>query len=96
MTIDHRKLLKDCIRGMIYEWDIPAMPCAIGMDGIAIPCTDEELELFDKLVVEVLTEEEHTTQSIIETIAAMKRGFMRMRIARDADGNCVLIHDETS
>jgi hypothetical protein len=29
VTIDHRKLLKDCVRGMIYEWDIPAALVAV-------------------------------------------------------------------
>jgi hypothetical protein len=29
VTIDHRKLLKDCVRGTIYEWDIPAALVAV-------------------------------------------------------------------
>jgi hypothetical protein len=89
MAINYRKLLKDCIRGMIYEWDVPVVPSAIAEDGVATSCTTEELKLFDDLVAEVLAEEGHTTQYIIETIAAAKRGRTRVRFERDDDGNFV-------
>jgi hypothetical protein len=91
MAIDHRKFLKDCIRGMVYENDTPTMPCAIDENGVVTSCTDEELELFDKLVAEVLTEEGDTMQSVNETIAAMKRAPVRMHVERDANGNFTVV-----
>jgi len=61
MTIDYRNLLKDCIRGQIYDWDVPAFPCPYVDEheqvADADATTDEEAELFFALVREVLAEE---------------------------------------
>jgi hypothetical protein len=35
MTVDYRKLLKDCIRGQRWDFDIPALPGAIDSHGEA-------------------------------------------------------------
>jgi hypothetical protein len=55
-VIDYRALLKDVIRGMVYEWDIPTPPAPADPD---VGISDEELAAFFALVWEVLSEE-HT------------------------------------
>jgi hypothetical protein len=67
MTIDYQQLLKAAIRGMIYEYDIPASP--------AFPDTDddgairESLEAFWALVREVVVEEGETRPSVLRELA---------------------------
>jgi hypothetical protein len=76
MTVDYRKLLKDCVRGMIVDWDIPAVPLAIDANGEADNCTDEELELFFELVAEVVAEEPENRQIILDDLAALERSYL--------------------
>jgi hypothetical protein len=83
MTVDYRKLLKDCIRGMIVEHDIPAVPIASWHEGSDDPehvdslrSTHEELELFFDLVAEVICEEAEPRQSVLDNIARRERAFL--------------------
>jgi hypothetical protein len=76
MTVDYRKLLKDCIRGMVVDWNIPAVPLAIDADGEADSCTQEELELFFDLVAEVVAEQGEPRQFVLEELAALEREYL--------------------
>ena len=76
MTVDYRKLLKDCIRGMFTDWDIPTVPLAIDSDGEAISSTDEELKLFFDLVAEVCAERAESRQSVLADHAALEREYL--------------------
>jgi len=75
MTVDYRKLLKDCIRGMIVEWDIPAVPIASRHEN-GESCTREELELFFDLVAEVMGEEGESRQCVLDDIARLERDYL--------------------
>jgi hypothetical protein len=83
MTVDYRKLLKDCIRGMVVEHDIPAVPIASWHEDPEDPTyeglksTYEELELFFDLVAEVMGEEAEPRQSVLDNIATLERTFLR-------------------
>jgi hypothetical protein len=37
MAVDHRKLLKDCIRGMIWHMDVPLPPSGQHKAGVIRP-----------------------------------------------------------
>lgn len=85
MTVDYRKLLKDCIRGMMVEWREPAVPIASWHEGSDEPqwvdslrSTREELELFFDLVAEVMAEEPvpRHMQSVLDNIARLERTFL--------------------
>jgi hypothetical protein len=83
MTVDYRKLLKDCVRGMIVEWDIPAVPIASWHEGSdeeqyagSLKSTYEELEVFFDLVAEVMGEEPEPRQSVLDHIARLERNFL--------------------
>jgi hypothetical protein len=54
--IDYRKLLKDCIRGQLYDRDIPVIPCGNPGSG-SEACSDEELEAYFVLVWEAFRED---------------------------------------
>jgi hypothetical protein len=71
-----RKLLKDCIRGMVVDWDIPAVPLAIDADGEADSCTQEQLELFFDLVAEVVAEDPEPRQFVLDEIAKLEREYL--------------------
>ena len=75
MTVDYRKLLKDCIRGMIVEWDIPAVPIASRHED-GEDSTREELELFFDLVAEVMSEEGEPRQFVLDDIARLERDYL--------------------
>jgi hypothetical protein len=83
MTVDYRKLLKDTIRGMIVEWDIPAVPIASWHEDREDPTheglksTHEELELFFDLVAEVMGEEAEPRQSVLDSIARLERDYLQ-------------------
>jgi hypothetical protein len=72
MAVDYRKLLKDSIRGMLVEHDIPAVPIASWHEDREDPSyeglksTHEELELFFDLVAEVMGEEAEPRQYVLE------------------------------
>lgn len=56
MAIDYRKLLKACIRGQVYDFDVPSVPCEnpeILGDELS---ADERREIID-CMKEVLAEE---------------------------------------
>jgi len=82
--LDPRKLLKDVVRGMVYEWDVPAVPAAVDEDGITVESTQEELQLFFALVDEVIAEEQKVLQAhggfypsnLLHTIAALKDEYL--------------------
>ena len=58
MTIDYRKLLKDTIRGAVWDMDIPPLPGAIDEHGEETGCSPEELQAWLDLALEVLRENE--------------------------------------
>jgi hypothetical protein len=83
MAIDYRKLLKDSIRGMLVENDIPAVPIASWHEGSdeeqyagSMKSTYEELELFFDLVAEVMGEEAEPRQSVLDNIATLERMWL--------------------
>jgi hypothetical protein len=82
VTVDYRKLLKDCIRGMIVEWDIPAVPIASWHEDREDPTyeglksTHEELVLFFDLVAEVMGEQGEPRQFVLDNIARLERDFL--------------------
>jgi hypothetical protein len=83
MTVDYRKLLKDCIRGMMVEWDMPAVPIASWHEDSdeeqyagSMKSTHEESELFFDLVAEVMGEEPEPRQSVLDNIARLERAFL--------------------
>jgi hypothetical protein len=88
MAVDYRKLLKDCIRGMVVEWEIPAVPIASWHEDPEDPAYDglksthEELELFFNLVAEVIGEQPEPRQFVLDNIARLERDFL------DAYGGC--------
>jgi hypothetical protein len=71
--IDHRKLLKDCIRGTIWEYDVPALPGPVDQDGEPTWSSREELELYFTLVAEVIEELGETREFVLTDIANRKR-----------------------
>jgi hypothetical protein len=77
MAVDHRKLLKDCIRGMIWDLDVPVPPAAIDVAGAADGSTAEELELFWQLTSEVLAEYLETRPMILSGLAELKQSCVR-------------------
>lgn len=85
MTVDYRKLLKDCIRGMITDWDIPAVPLAIDSDAEAISSSDEELKLFFDLVAEVTAEQAELRQFVLDELAALEREYLGPTAAPEED-----------
>ena len=79
MAVDHRKLLKDCIRGMVWDLDVPVPPAAIDAAGAADESTAEELELFWQLTSEVLAEypEPETRPMVLDGLAELKQSCAR-------------------
>jgi hypothetical protein len=75
MTVDYRKLLKDCIRGMIIDCDIPAVPIASWHED-GEDSTREELELFFDLVAEVVSEQGELRQFVLDDIARLERNYL--------------------
>jgi hypothetical protein len=57
MTIDFRKLLRDLLRGTLYDFDTVAAPVAIDAQGEAAASPPEELVAFVELLDEVLAVE---------------------------------------
>jgi len=55
--VDQRKLLKDLIRGMLWDRDEIALPGALDAHGKEAPLPPEESGLFCELVAEVLAED---------------------------------------
>jgi hypothetical protein len=76
MTIDYRKLLKDCIRGQIWTHDVPVPPGAVDASGEQTESTREELELFFDLLAEVIGEEGESRQFIIREIARLEWDYL--------------------
>jgi hypothetical protein len=76
MTIDYRKLLKDCIRGQVWSHDIPEPPGAVDANGKQTGSTREELELFFDLVAEVIAEEGEPRQFVLDEIAGLEREYL--------------------
>jgi hypothetical protein len=83
MTVDYRKLLKDTIRGMLVEHDMPAVPIASWHEGSdeeqyvgSMKSTHEELELFFDLVAEVMGEEAEPRQYVLDNIATLERRWL--------------------
>jgi predicted RNase H-like HicB family nuclease len=74
--IDYRKLLKDCIRGMRVDWEVPAVPLSVDARGEAIDSTREELELFFELVLEVVAEEGERRPSVLRDIVELEREYL--------------------
>jgi hypothetical protein len=76
MTVDLRKLLKDTIRGTMWEIDIPCAPGAVDENGDQIESSREELELFFDIVAEVLAEWGETRPTVIAEIGALEREYL--------------------
>ena len=73
--IDYRKLLKDTIRGMIWEYDVPAVPGSTDGDGEG-DCSPEEYEAFFDLVAEVVGEEGESRQIVLREIARLEQEYL--------------------
>ena len=71
MAVDYRTLLEDVIRGAICDHDVPALPLAIGESGEAVDSSREELELFFRLVDEVMVELGKQRPSILREITLL-------------------------
>jgi hypothetical protein len=50
MTVDYRRLLKDTIRGTIWDNDLPASPASLDAQGKPIATHPEALAVFWDLV----------------------------------------------
>jgi hypothetical protein len=81
MTVDYRKLLKDTIRGMIWAWDVPAVPGAVDADGEEIESSRAELEAFFDLVAEVVGETGEPRSGVLCDIARLESAYLG-RVAR--------------
>jgi hypothetical protein len=79
MTVDYRKLLKDTIRGMIWAWDVPAVPGAVDADGEEAESMCQELEAFFDLVAEVVGEEGESRSSVLREIARLESEYLGFR-----------------
>jgi hypothetical protein len=65
MTVNYRQLLKDTIRGAIWDNDVPASPASLNADGEAITTNREALEVFWGMVDEIITEQGGESRSIV-------------------------------
>jgi len=94
MTVDYRKLLKDCIRGTIYDLDVPpSSPTPIDKDGEEISPTKKERRAFSEVMDEVLREPDFAE---LRKRYKQRAGRARKlaRIECDERGNLVPIFDQ--
>jgi hypothetical protein len=68
MAIDYRKLLKDTIRGAVWDMDIPPLPGAVDEHGEETGCSPEELQVWLELALEVLHEDGEPPADIVRTL----------------------------
>jgi hypothetical protein len=66
--IDYRKLLKDVIRGAVWDHDLPAAPAALDTSN-----ETAELTAFFQLLDEVLVEQGETRAMVFREVEQMKR-----------------------
>lgn len=60
MTVDYKKLLRDVIRGAVYDYDLPATPAILDDSN-----ETEELATFFQLLDEVLAEQGGETRPLV-------------------------------
>jgi hypothetical protein len=69
--IDYRQLLKDCIRGQVWDFDIPALPSADPNRDV----TDEELRVYFAMIDEVLLEQGESRPSVFLEVERLKQEY---------------------
>jgi hypothetical protein len=80
MTVDYRQLLKDTVRGMIWDNDIPASPASLNTAGEAVATKREALEVFWSMVDEIIIEQGGESRPMVaRELARLKRLDLRRR-----------------
>jgi hypothetical protein len=74
MTVDYRQLLKDTIRGTIWDCDTPCSPASLNAKGKPIATNTKALAVFWTMVHEIIAEQGGETRpSVARELARLER-----------------------